>query len=113
MVLRNRYYEGSPHPDVSGVVHVDRHVGGIDAFHAADGDALGLVLVLVSGLPEGLGGAVCQAADHGWTARRLDVRHAGQVLQTEYQAHHQFTHTDTHTERTGKTLYSKDETTEH
>lgn len=62
------------------------HIGGVDALHAADGDALCLVLVLVSGFPEGLRGAVGQAADHGGTTGRLDVHHAGQVLQTGHQA---------------------------
>lgn len=47
------------HPDVAGVVHVHGDVGGVDALDAADGDALGLVFVLISRLPKGLGGAVC------------------------------------------------------
>ena len=64
---------------------MDRHVGGVDAFDTADGDALGLVLVFVSGLPEGLGGAVCQAANHGRATGCLDVHHAGQILQTRHQ----------------------------
>lgn len=38
---------------------MNRHVGGINAFHTADGDALGFVLVFVSRFPEGLCGAVC------------------------------------------------------
>lgn len=58
------------------------HVGRIDALHAADGDAFGLVLVLVARFPEGLGGAVREATDHRWPAGGLDVHHAGEVLQT-------------------------------
>lgn len=65
---------------------MNRHVGGIDAFHTADGDALGFVLVLISRLPEGLCGAISQAADHGGTTGRLDVHYSGQVFQTGHQA---------------------------
>lgn len=82
-----------PYPDVSGVVHVNRHDGGVEALHAADGDALGFVLVLVSGFPEGLRGAVREAADHGGPTGRLDVHHAGQVLQTGHQAEVLSSHT--------------------
>lgn len=46
------------YPNVSGVVHMNRHIGSINAFHTADGNALGFVLVLVSRFPEGLCGAV-------------------------------------------------------
>lgn len=48
----------APYPNVSGVVHMNRHVGGVYAFHTADGDALGFVLVLISRFPEGLCGAI-------------------------------------------------------
>lgn len=76
----------SPYPDVSGVVNVNGHLGGVDALHAADGDVLGFVLVLISRFPEGLCGSVCQAADHGGATGRLNVHHAGQILQTCHQA---------------------------
>lgn len=75
-----------PHPNVSRVVHMDRHIGSVDSFHTADGDALCLILVLISRLPEGLSGAVCQATDHGRTTGCLDVHYIGQVLQTGHQA---------------------------
>ena len=84
----------SPYPNVPGVVHMNRHVGGVDAFHTADGDALGFVLVLVSRFPEGLCGAVCQAADHGRTTGCLDVHHTGQILQTGHQAEILSSHRD-------------------
>lgn len=47
-----------PYPNVSGVVHMNRHIGSIYAFHTAYGDALGFVLVLISRFPEGLCGAI-------------------------------------------------------
>lgn len=46
------------YPKISGVVHMHRHVGSINAFHTVYGDALGFVLVLVSRFPEGLCGAI-------------------------------------------------------
>lgn len=73
---------------------MNRHVGGVYAFHTADGDALGFVLVLISRFPEGLCGAICEAADHGRTTGRLDVHYAGQILQTGHQAEILFPHTD-------------------
>lgn len=60
---------------------MNRNVGGINAFHTADGDALGFVLVLISRFPEGLCGAICQTANHGRTAGRPDVYYTGQILQ--------------------------------
>lgn len=62
------------------------HIGSINALHTADGDALSFVFVLISRFPEGLGGAVRQAANHGRTTGRLDVYYTGQVLQTGHQA---------------------------
>lgn len=47
------------YPNVPGVVHMNRHLNSVYAFHTADGDALGFVFVFISRLPEGLGGAVC------------------------------------------------------
>ena len=98
------------HPDVPGVVHVDGHGGGVDALDAADGDALGLVLVLVTGLPEGLGGAVREASDHGRTAGRLDIHHAGQVLQAGHHAQvlpHKHAHTSSvHSSYRANRLYT-------
>lgn len=65
---------------------MNRHLGGIYAFHAAYCNAFGFVLVLVSRLPESFGGAICQAADHGGPTGCLDVYNTGQVLQTGDQA---------------------------
>lgn len=65
---------------------MNSHIGGVNALHAANGDALSFVLVLISGFPEGLCGAVCQTANHGRTTGRLDVYYAGQILQTSHQA---------------------------
>lgn len=72
---------------------MNSHIGGIYAFHTADGDALGFVLVLVSRFPEGLCGAICQAANHGGTTGRLDVYYTGQILQTGHQAEVLLSHT--------------------
>lgn len=60
--LLNMEMPGLPlpsYPNVSGVVNVNRHIGSINAFHTADGNALCFVLVLISRFPEGLCGAVC------------------------------------------------------
>lgn len=70
------------YPKVSGVVHMNRHIRSINAFHTAYGDALGFVLVLISRFPECLCGAICKTADHGRPAGCPDVYYTGQVLQT-------------------------------
>lgn len=70
------------YPKVSGVVYMNRHVGSINAFHTADRDALGFVLVLISRFPERLCRTICKTADHGRPAGCPDVHYTGQVLQT-------------------------------
>lgn len=67
----------APYPDISGVVYMDRNFGGIYAFHAAECYAFGLVLVLISRLPEGLRGAISQAANHGGAAGSFNVYYTG------------------------------------
>lgn len=68
------------YPKVSGVVHMNRHIRSINAFHTAYGDALGFILVLISRFPKCLCGAICKTADHGRPARCPDVYDTGQVL---------------------------------
>lgn len=86
---------------------MDRYVGRVNAFHTADGDALSFVLVLVSGLPEGLSGPVRQTADHGGTAGRLHVHHAGQVLQTGHQTQVLQLHTNSNVTETDASKIKK------
>lgn len=59
---------------------MNRDLGGVYSLHAAESYTFGLVFVLISRLPEGLGGAISKAADHGGATGRLDVNYTGQVL---------------------------------
>ncbi len=61
---------------------MDRDIWRVDAFDTADSDGLCFVLIFISRLPERLSGAISQAANHGWSAGRFNVYHAGQIFQT-------------------------------
>lgn len=65
------------YPKISRIVHVNRHIAGIDSFYTVDGDILSFVFIFISWFPKGFCGAVCQAANHGRSAWSFYVNNAG------------------------------------
>lgn len=67
------------HSQIPTVIDVDVNHPGKQMRPANDRDGFGLVPVLVTRLPERLGGVVGETADHGLPARRLDLDAGRQV----------------------------------
>lgn len=65
------------YPKISGIVHMNRYIAGIDAFYTVDGDVLSFVFILISWLPKGFCGTICQTANHGRSAWSFYVNNAG------------------------------------
>lgn len=65
------------YPKISGIVHMNRDIAGIDSLYTVDGDILGFVLILISWFPKGFCGTICQTANHGRSAWSFYVNNAG------------------------------------
>lgn len=65
------------YPKISGIIYVNRHIAGIDAFYTVDGDVLSFVFILISWFPKSFRGTICQTANHGRSAWGFYVNNAG------------------------------------